>query len=65
MHVPIHELGIDEERPYVVRDLLTGTRYTWRGVRNFVRLDPAREPGHVLLVEESDTAPVSAPTAPA
>ena len=51
LHVPIHEMGIDDEESYVVRDLLTGARYTWRGVRNYVRLDPAVEPGHVLLVE--------------
>ena len=51
VQVPIHELGIDEEQPYVVQDLLTGTRYTWRGVRNYVRLDPADQAGHVLRVE--------------
>jgi starch synthase (maltosyl-transferring) len=51
VHVPIHEMGIDDEQSYVVHDLLTGTRYTWRGVRNYVRLDPAVQPGHVLVVE--------------
>jgi starch synthase (maltosyl-transferring) len=51
VHAPIHEMGIDDDQPYVVRDLLSGARYTWRGVRNFVRLDPHETPGHVLLVE--------------
>jgi starch synthase (maltosyl-transferring) len=60
--VPIHDMGIDEEQPYVVRDLLTGARYTWRGVRNFVRLDPVQQPGHVLLVESPDASPLAAPT---
>jgi hypothetical protein len=50
VHVPIDEMGIDEEQPYVVEDLLTGARYTWRGVRNYVRLDPAEQPGHLFLV---------------
>jgi starch synthase (maltosyl-transferring) len=50
VHVPIQEMGIGPEQPYVVEDLLTGTQYTWRGVRNYVRLDPASEPGHVFLV---------------
>jgi starch synthase (maltosyl-transferring) len=50
VHVPINEMGIDQEQPYVVEDLLTGVRYTWRGVRNYVRLDPAVEPGHLFLV---------------
>ena len=51
VHVPIGDLGIADDEPYVVHDLLTGERYTWRGVRNYVRLDPAYQPGHVLLVE--------------
>ena len=51
VHVPIDEMGIGDDEPYVVHDLLTDERYTWRGVRNYVRLDPARQPGHLLLVE--------------
>jgi starch synthase (maltosyl-transferring) len=50
VHVPVHLLGIPETIPYVVEDLLTGTKYTWRGVRNYVRLDPSVQPGHVLRV---------------
>jgi len=57
VHVPIHEMGIDEEQSYVVRDLLTGARYTWRGVRNFIRIDPAEQPGHVFLVEPPEEVP--------
>jgi len=51
VHVPLDELGIREDEPYVVVDLLTGARYTWRGRRNYVRLDPAMQVGHVLRVE--------------
>jgi starch synthase (maltosyl-transferring) len=51
VHVPIEDMGIDDDEPYVVHDLLTGARYTWRGPRNYVRLDPAEQPGHLLLVE--------------
>jgi starch synthase (maltosyl-transferring) len=51
VHVPIHEMGLDDEEPYVVHDLLTGIRYTWRGVRNYVRLDPADAVGHLFQVE--------------
>lgn len=51
VHVPIYEMGIDDEEPYVVRDLLTDTSYTWRGARNYVRLDPAHQPGHAFVVE--------------
>jgi len=63
VHVPIHEMGIDDDRPYVVRDLLSGARYTWRGVRNYVRLDPNETPGHVLLVEREQD-PVRNPASP-
>ncbi|HEX2718641.1 MAG TPA: alpha-1,4-glucan--maltose-1-phosphate maltosyltransferase [Gemmatimonadaceae bacterium] len=50
VHVPLAELGIPEQQPYVVEDLLSGARYTWRGARNYVRLDPAIEPAHILRV---------------
>jgi starch synthase (maltosyl-transferring) len=60
VHVPVQEMGFGENDPYVVEDLLTGTRYTWRGVRNFIRLDPAVEPGHILLVH-GDSGRPSAP----
>jgi starch synthase (maltosyl-transferring) len=49
--VPLDEMGIGDDEPYVVHDLLTGTRYTWRGPRNYVRLDPRTAVGHVLRVE--------------
>jgi starch synthase (maltosyl-transferring) len=48
--VPVAEVGIGHDQHYVVEDLLTGARYTWHGARNYVRLDPANEPGHVLRI---------------
>jgi starch synthase (maltosyl-transferring) len=48
--VPLAEVGIGADQHYVVEDLLTGARYTWHGARNYVRLDPASEPGHVLRI---------------
>ncbi|HEX2780068.1 MAG TPA: alpha-1,4-glucan--maltose-1-phosphate maltosyltransferase [Gemmatimonadaceae bacterium] len=50
VEVPIAEMGIGPDDAYTVEDLLTGTRYTWRGARNYVRLDPAQQPGHILRV---------------
>ena len=50
VEVPIAELEIGPEEAYVVEDLLTGARYTWRGARNYVRLDPAQQPGHLFRV---------------
>src|SRR6185312_10981270 len=50
VEVPLDAIGVAPGAAYVVEDLLTGARYTWRGSRNYVRLDPRNEPGHVLLV---------------
>ncbi|MDE3128214.1 MAG: alpha-1,4-glucan--maltose-1-phosphate maltosyltransferase, partial [Gemmatimonadota bacterium] len=62
VHVPLGDLGFGEDEPFEVEDLLTGTRYTWRGERNYVRLDPAERAGHVLrVVRAAAAAPGSAP----
>ncbi len=53
VHVPIEALGIAPERQYRVHDLLTGTRYTWRERRNYVRLDPGDKVGHLFRIEAS------------
>ena len=50
VHVPLESLDLDPSAPYVVEDLLTGARYTWRGARNYVRLDPAYQVAHILRV---------------
>jgi starch synthase (maltosyl-transferring) len=44
-------LGIDPERPYEIHDQLTDAWYRWEGGRNFVILDPAVVPAHVLVFE--------------
>ncbi len=54
VHVPLAELGLQEYTPYVVEDLLTGARYTWQGPRNYVRLDPQVQPGHLLRLIRPD-----------
>jgi starch synthase (maltosyl-transferring) len=49
VHVPIEAMGIDFEEPYELEDLWTGATYTWRGRRNYVRLDPGIDQvAHVL-----------------
>jgi starch synthase (maltosyl-transferring) len=51
VHVPIEAMGIGADEPYVVHDLITDARFTWRGARNYVRLDPSDQVAHVLRVE--------------
>ncbi len=46
----IHVAGATGD--YGVEDLLTGERYTWSGVRNYVRLDPFEKVGHILRMIE-------------
>jgi starch synthase (maltosyl-transferring) len=46
--VPVDTVGLPHGDAYEVVDLLAGQRYTWRGSRNYVRLDPAHQVAHVL-----------------
>ncbi|MGI0067051.1 MAG: maltotransferase domain-containing protein [Thermoplasmata archaeon] len=46
-------LRVDADDPFVVHDLWGGEDYTWRGPRNFVRLDPHFAPVHILHVPRS------------
>jgi starch synthase (maltosyl-transferring) len=48
IHIPLEKLGIGEEELFEIEDLLTGIRHTWRGRRNYVRLDPNERIGHVM-----------------
>ena len=48
--VPIDEFGSMEGDVYQVHDLLSGARYTWRGRRNYVELDPEIQPAHIFRV---------------
>ena len=48
--VPPDVVGIAAGESFRVTDLLTGAVYTW-SERNYVRLDPAVEPAHILRVE--------------
>jgi starch synthase (maltosyl-transferring) len=48
VNVPLEEFGLGEGQSYVVEDLVTAERYTWTGRRNYVRLIPGLQPGHIL-----------------
>jgi starch synthase (maltosyl-transferring) len=48
--MPIGELGLAPDASYVVEDLLDGSRYTWRGAWNYVKLDPAERMAHIFVV---------------
>ena len=50
VELDLGRLGLPVDRPFVVHDLLTDAHYSWEGPRNFVMLDPAAVPAHVLAV---------------
>lgn len=50
VHLDRSVLGLPPEGDFLVRDLITGQRFTW-GTSNFVRLDSFTEPAHVLAIE--------------
>ncbi len=50
VEVPLADFGIGAADPFVVEDLLTGDRFTWRGARNFVSLNPHTRPAHVFRI---------------
>ncbi|MBV9578759.1 MAG: alpha-1,4-glucan--maltose-1-phosphate maltosyltransferase [Chloroflexi bacterium] len=53
LEVPAHEWGMAADQSYVMHDLLSDERYTWRGNWNWVRLDPAVRPAHLLRIERA------------
>jgi starch synthase (maltosyl-transferring) len=55
IEIDLDTFGIDPTSPYEAYDLLTGTRYSWQGPRNFVLLDPAVVPAHILRLGPADS----------
>ncbi|HEU5076929.1 MAG TPA: DUF3459 domain-containing protein, partial [Polyangiaceae bacterium] len=53
IEVPLARLGLDPSRTFEVTDLLVGISYTWRGAKNYVRLDPETKVAHVFSVSRT------------
>jgi starch synthase (maltosyl-transferring) len=51
VHLDGGALRLDGGSRYTVHDLLTGARYDWHGLANYVRLAPANEPVHLFRIE--------------
>ncbi len=52
VHVPIEELGIPGDQPYLVHDLMTDDKFIWHGKKNFVEINPHTSPAHVFQVRK-------------
>ncbi len=48
VELDLDAVGIPDDVAYEAHDLLTDQRFRWQGPRNFVALDPADWPAHVL-----------------
>ena len=46
------KLGLAEDAFFFIKDLITGESYVWHGAHNFVRLDPNKAPGQLLVVKK-------------
>jgi len=50
VRLPVEDLKISPEQPYLVHDLLSGDKYFWQGDRNYVELNPELMPVHIFKV---------------
>ncbi len=54
IRLDLEALGLSDDHPYELRDLLTQQRYTWRGRDNVVGLDPSTCPVHIFGVRRHE-----------
>jgi len=48
--VPIKRFLIKPDEPYYATDLLTDQKFKWVGEKNYISLDPAKEPAHIFHI---------------
>ena len=51
VEVPLAELGIAWNQPYVMRELISGRRYEWVGARGYVKLYPDVDAAQIFRLE--------------
>jgi starch synthase (maltosyl-transferring) len=52
LELDLAALGLDAGSVFQAHDLLSGSRFLWQGPRNFVLLDPAQAPAHILRLRQ-------------
>ena len=48
IYVPIEDFNIGHDETYFVQDLISGEKYYWQGHKNYIELNPHKEPAHIL-----------------
>jgi starch synthase (maltosyl-transferring) len=51
VQLPLKKLGIPDDRSFIIKDLLSGDKFTWNGEWNYVQLNPHEMPAHIFKVE--------------
>ncbi|WP_407444197.1 maltotransferase domain-containing protein [Fibrobacter sp.] len=46
------KLGLEQDSFFFLKDIVTDESFVWRGGKNFVRLDPAKAPGHMFVLKK-------------
>ena len=50
VEMPLAALGIGEDEPYLMHELLSDQAWEWRGRRGYVKLDPSVDPAQIFHV---------------
>jgi starch synthase (maltosyl-transferring) len=50
VHLDVEALGLDADEGYLVHDEFGAAHYLWRGISNYVELDPHTAPAHVFSI---------------
>jgi starch synthase (maltosyl-transferring) len=50
--VPLDQLGIAPDQPYLVHELLSDDKYIWQGEKNYVQFDPKILPAHIFRIRK-------------
>lgn len=52
VNLPLGSLNLQPDRPYLLKDLMSGDKYRWQDEWNYVKLDPLKMPAHVFKAEQ-------------
>ncbi len=50
IRIPVQELDIPDDRPYLAHELLSNDKYIWQGEWNYLELNPKLVPAHILQI---------------